>query len=221
MDGPPRQPAATQAYEAIRNRIMSGEFPGGMRLTEQGLAEDLGLSRTPVRGAMTRLLHEGFIEKGDGYSTRVAAFPEEELDQLFEVRRRLECYAAERAARLATPEEIDELDRLAAEMIALTPPRDPDDYAALSTANASFHRVLAEAARSPRLRAVLAVAVDVGVVARTYRAYQPADLIRSARHHQELVEAIRARSPEWASSVMSSHVLAAAVSAAKPNRRKG
>lgn len=221
MDGPPRLPAATQAYEAIRNRIMSGDLPGGLRLTEQGLAEDLGISRTPVRAAMTRLLHEGFIEKGDGYSTRVAAFPDEELDQLFEVRRRLECYAAERAAKLATTEQIEALDRLATEMMVLTPPRDPEDYAALSAANASFHSILAEAARSPRLRAVLAVAVDVGVVARTYRAYQPADLIRSARHHQELVEAIRARSPEWASSVMSSHVLAAAVSAAKPNRRKG
>lgn len=213
MDGAGRQPAADQAYRAIRQRIMSGALASGTRLTEQALAADLGLSRTPVRAAITRLLHEGFVEKGDGYSTRVAGFPEEELDQLFEVRRRLECYAAERAATRATPAQIVELDRLTDEMEALTPPESADAFAALSTANAAFHRVLAEAACSPRLMAVLAVAIDVGVVARTYRSYTAADLIRSARHHRELVDALRARSPDWASSVMSAHVLAAAASA--------
>lgn len=213
MDGGGRRPAAEQAYDAIRHRIMSGALESGARLTEQALAEELGLSRTPVRAAITRLVHEGFVERGDGYSTRVAEFPAEELDQLFEVRRRLECYAAERAARLADPAQIDELERLAEEMEALTPPATEAAFAALSKANAAFHRVLAEAARSPRLMAVLAVAIDVGVVARTYRAYTAADLVRSARHHRELVDALRARSPEWASSVMSSHVLAAAISA--------
>jgi DNA-binding FadR family transcriptional regulator len=53
----------------------------------------------------------------------------------------------------------------------------------------------------------------VGVVARTYYSYSESDLIRSARHHSEIVDAIAARAPEWAESVMSAHVLAAATSA--------
>ena len=220
MDGDARLPAAEQAYLALRARIMSGALAGGARLKEQSLAQDLGLSRTPVRAAITRLIHEGFAERGEGYSTRVARFPEDELDQIFEIRRRLECYAAERAADLASDAQIAELDDLTTRMEALTPPQSPQDYEQIAAINASFHRIIAEAAASPRLMAVLQMAVDVGIVARTYHSYAEADLVRSARHHRELVDALRARAPDWAASVMSSHVLAAAKSARRRPRKK-
>jgi DNA-binding GntR family transcriptional regulator len=213
MDGQDRLPAADQAYQAIRARIMSGDLGDGARLTEQSLAAELGLSRTPVRAAITRLIHEGFVARGEGYSTRVAHFPEDELDQIFEIRRRLECYAAGRAAVLASAEQIAALGELTDRMEARTPPKTRQDYEEISAINADFHRIIGEAAQSPRLMAVLQMAVDVGLVARTYHAYSEADLIRSARHHRELVDAIRARAPDWAESVMSSHVLAAASSA--------
>lgn len=216
MDEDAKQPAAEAAYLAIRARIISGDLTDGDRLKEQSLASEMGLSRTPVRQAITRLIHEGFVERGEGYSTRVAHFPEDELDQIFEIRRRLECYAAERAAELASDAQIAELDRLTQEMEALSPPETKADYERISTINTAFHRTISEAACSPRLMAVLSMAVDVGIVSRTYHSYSKSDLIRSARHHRELVDAIRSRSPDWASSVMSSHVLAAARSAARP-----
>lgn len=213
MDGGSRPPAADTAYDALRSRILSGDLAPGERLVEQTLAEELGLSRTPVREAIRRLLHEGFIEKGQGYSTRVADFHEEELAQLFEIRRRLECYAAGRAARMATETEIEELRRLSDQMAAHTPPKSQKDYEIISAANTEFHRIIYEAARSPRLTALITSAVDVGVVARTYYSYSEVDLERSARHHTEIVDAIAAQAPEWAESVMSAHVLAAATSA--------
>jgi len=218
-DSEDRLPAAEQAYQAIRARILSGDLAAGTRLKEQSLAEDLGLSRTPVRTAITRLLHEGFADRGEGYSTSVARFPEDELDQIFEIRRRLECYAARRAAELASAAQIADLDRLTTRMEALSPPVSAADYEEISSINADFHRIISEAAASPRLLAVLQMAVDVGVVARTYHSYSRADLTRSARHHRELVDAIRARAPDWAESVMSSHVLAAGVSAASRGHR--
>lgn len=213
MDGTNRPPASGSAYDALRARILSGELAPGERLIEQTLAEDLGLSRTPVREAIRRLIHEGFVEKGQGYSTRVAEFSEEELAQLFEIRRRLECYAAGRAARMATDEEVAQLRQLSDQMSAHTLPRSQDDYTIISAANTAFHRIIYEAARSPQLTSLIASAVDVGVVARTYYSYSEADLLRSAQHHNEIVDAIAAHAPEWAESVMSSHVLAAASSA--------
>ncbi|MDA0962123.1 MAG: GntR family transcriptional regulator [Proteobacteria bacterium] len=218
MDGGVRLQAADQAYHTIRARIMSGDLPGGSRLIEQALAHELKLSRTPVRAAITRLIHEGLAERGEGYSTRVTHFPEEELDQIFEIRRRMECHAARRAAERANPDQIRELDALTTRMEALTPPTTDRDYTEISEINANFHRIIGEAAASPRLMALLQMAVDVGVVARTYRSYSRSDLIRSARHHRELVDAIRARAPDWAESVMSSHVLAANYSAGQGNR---
>ncbi|MFK7751325.1 MAG: GntR family transcriptional regulator [Sedimentitalea sp.] len=218
MDGDSKVPARDLAYEAIRARIMSGDLPEGKRLKEQSLASEMGLSRTPVRDAINRLVHEGFAERGEGYSTRVAQFPENELDQIFEIRRRLECYAAERAAERASVDQLDQLDALTTEMEALTPPETDADYSRISQINSAFHRIICEAAQSPRLMAVLAMSVDIGIVSRTYHSYSPADLVRSARHHRELVDAMRARAPDWASSVMSSHVMAAARCAARRNQ---
>lgn len=214
MDSDSKTPATEVAYTAIRARIMTGALADGERLKEQALASEMGLSRTPVREAITRLIHEGFVERGEGYSTRVAHFPDDEMDQIFEIRRRLESYAAERAAERATAAQIDTLDALTTQMEALSPPQTDAEYERISALNAEFHRVIGEAADSPRLRAVLAMAVDVGIVARTYRSYSADDLVRSARHHRELVAAIRCRSADWAGHVMSSHVLAAARSAA-------
>lgn len=213
MDATTALPAADIAYEALRSRILAGDLGAGERLVEQTLALELGLSRTPVREAIRRLTHEGFVEKGKGYSTRVAQFSEEELTQIFEIRRRLECYAASRAASLASTSEIERLRELAQTMQAHTPPRSDEDYRIISAANADFHRTIYQAARSPRLMALMSTAVDVGVVARTYFSYSEHDLIRSAQHHAELIDAIVARAPEWAESVMSSHVLAAGASA--------
>ena len=205
--------AAEQAYARIRRAIVSGELEQGERLTEERLAGDLGLSRTPVRDAIRRLTHEGFVERGAGYSTRVASFPEDELDQLFQIRALLEAYAARRAATLATQDEIATLQALAAEMSGRTPPGGEEDLDAISRANERFHRTILAAARSPRLTALLAAAIDVGVVARTYRAYSTAALVRSSRHHHEIADAIAARSPDWAAGTMTAHIFAAQASA--------
>ena len=213
MEDNSRPPASDSAYDVLRARILSGELTPGERLIEQTLAKDLGISRTPVREAIRRLLHEGFVEKGKGYSTRVTDFYEEELTQLFEIRRRLECYAAGRAARMATDKEVAKLRRLSEQMFEHIPPKSQADYYCISVANTKFHRIIYEAARSPRLTALIASAVDVGVVARTYYSYSETDLLRSAQHHKEIVDAIAANAPEWAESVMSSHVLAASSSA--------
>ncbi|MEO0911908.1 MAG: GntR family transcriptional regulator [Pseudomonadota bacterium] len=208
--GEDRLPAADQAYFQVRKRILSGDLAAGDRLIERELAAELGLSRTPVRSAITRLIHEGFVERGGGYSTKVARFPDQELEQIFEIRRRLETYAAGQAALLASDAQIQRLDDLTTRMEELTPPQSDDDKQELSAINAEFHRIIAEASASPRLMAVLQMAVDVGIVSRTFHVFSDADRIRSARHHRELVDAIRAGSQRWAESAMSSHILAAA-----------
>ncbi|WP_108482632.1 GntR family transcriptional regulator [Oceaniglobus ichthyenteri] len=203
-------PAAEQAYLSIRRAIITGGLTQGERLTEQRLAADLSLSRTPVREAISRLILEGFVEKQEGYSTRVAGFQVDEMAQIFEIRRLLEGYAARRAAKLATPDQIAALRQLCDEMARHTPPKSQHDYEQIAAANERFHRIIAEAARSPRLLALLSVAVDVGMVVRTYHLYSEADLQRSLGHHRELTDAIAARGETWAENVMSAHIMAAA-----------
>ncbi len=211
----PKMNATEQAYHIIRNNILTGKLEEGERLTETRLSHDLGLSRTPIREAIGRLVIEGFIERQSGYTTRVAYFPEDEAEQVYEIRRLVECYSVQRAARLATDEDIAALRRIHAAMKADTPPKDEAAYQRLAAANEEFHRTIVAAARSPRLTALMATALDVRMVVRTYSMFSEKDLQRSLNHHEEIIQAIEACAPEWASSVMSAHLLAGAARVAE------
>lgn len=215
MQTPPRINATEQAYQAIRKEILTGRLAEGERLTETRLSEDLGMSRTPIREAVGRLILEGFIERQSGYTTRVAHFPEDEAEQVYEIRRLVECYSVKRAAMLATEEDIATLREIHAQMKRDTPPTDEAAYERLTAANEAFHRAIVAAARSPRLTALMTTALDVGMVVRTYSMFSARDLERSLAHHAELIEAIEARAPDWAASVMSAHLLAGAARVAK------
>lgn len=214
-DSQPRVNAAEAAYRAIRARIVSGELAEGERLTEKRLSKDLGLSRTPIREAVGRLVLEGFVERQGGYTTRVARFPEDEVAQIFEIRSLLEAYSARRAARHANAEDIAELRDIHARIAEHTPPRSEASFQILTEANEQFHKVILRAARSPRLTALMTLAFDVGMVVSTYRIYSDADLIRSMHHHGELTDAIAAGAPEWAENVMRAHMLAGAAKVAE------
>lgn len=208
-------PATEQAYRQIRGAIISGKLEEGARLIEDRLSKDLGLSRTPIRDAIRRLSLEGFIEQQEGYSTRVATFPADEMEQTFHIRQFLESYAAERAAHLATPEDIAAIRALSDEIMRLTPPCSAEDYLQISATNEAFHRKIVEVSRSPRLTAHMTMAFDIGMVDRTYRRYSEEELLRSAKHHVEIADAIAARAPEWARTAMQTHVRAAEVAAAR------
>jgi len=201
---------ADQAYLALSNEILAGRTDPDARLTEMTIAERLGISRTPVREAVRRLILEGFLTRDRREGLRVTTLNRDEVQQIFNIRLMLEGYAARRAAEHATPAEAAELTRLAEVMTAHTPPRSDADFAILSQANTAFHRLVLEAARSPRVAALVSLAVKLSLVMRTYRMYSERDLIRQSRHHHDIAEAIAAREPDWAEAAMAAHVQAAA-----------
>lgn len=215
MQSEKKVPAAEQAYRRIRAAIISGDLEEGERLVEERLSEELGLSRTPVREAIRRLTLEGFIERHQGYNTRVAMFPADEMEQTFHIRLFLESYAAERAAKLATEEDIAEIRSISEEISFHTPPKSAQDYHKISIANEAFHRKIVEVSRSPRLTAHMMMAFDVGMVDRTYRRYSEEELIRSAKHHTEIADAIAAHAPDWARAAMQTHIRAAEIAASR------
>ena len=202
--------AADSAYIALRDDILSGVLKPDDRLTEVTLADRLNMSRTPVREAVKRLLIEGFLTRAPGEGLRVTGLEPDEVQQIFQIRLKLESYGARRAAAHATPAEQAELHRLADVMSAHTPPKTDAEFEVISDANAAFHRTIMLAARSPRLGAMMSLAINLGLVLRTYRMYDDHDMIRQSRHHHDIAEAISARDPDWAEAAMSSHVLAAA-----------
>ena len=201
--------AVDKAYAVLRDGVASGRFPAGNRITEQEVALAAGVSRTPVREALRRLHQEGVVVFTPNQGAVVTEWSREDIDEIFELRALLESYGAARAARLATAEQIAELLALAEQQCVESRERRPGYLDRIGEINSRFHHRLQAAAASPRLTRMLTVLLEVPLVVKTFRKYTPEHLERSAAHHVEIVRAISARDPDWAASVMRSHILAA------------
>ena len=197
--------AADTAYDKIRSHLLSGKARPGDRLTEQHLAEIAGVSRTSVREAVQRLERELLLMRTRSNRIFVPDWGADEIDEMFTLRQMIEGHAAERAATRLSDDEIDELARINAALHEAVAQEQPD-IARFLDSNRLFHEAVTQAAHSPRLGQILAMLVEQPVVLHTAREYSVDDLKQSARDHDELIAAFRARDPGWARSVMGSHL---------------
>lgn len=190
----------------LRELILDAEIPPGARLGEVELAERLGVSRTPVREALTRLAAEGLIEIAPNRGARVATWTVAELEGVFDLRLSLEPQLTGSAVPNATKQDVDELDELSHRMLTAGTPGPDQDLDALVPLNRAFHDRLVALAEHPTLAAALAAVIHPPIVRRNFHAYDPESLRRSLAHHLEMVAALRARDPGWARAVMTAHI---------------
>ncbi|GAA2727405.1 GntR family transcriptional regulator [Actinocorallia aurantiaca] len=200
--------AADTAYEAVRRMILSGEAAPGTRLGEAELAETLGLSRTPVREAIQRLGADGLVEVLPHRGARVVLWSARDLEEIFELRTLLEPYAVARAARIGLEEPV--LAELRDLCSAMEGAAVEGEVALLARLNSHFHEALIDASGNSRLPGMLTSVMHAPLILGTFHRYDAETMARSMGHHRELVDAITARDPEWAASVMRSHLRAAA-----------
>lgn len=145
-----------RALLELRQKILNGSIPGGTRLYEVALAEELQISRTPVRAALSQLAEEALLERGKGGGFVVRSFALADVVDTIDLRGVLEGtaarYAAERgvsAESLARVEQVlQEIDRLLQRETV-----DMDTYSALNT---QFHAMLAEMSGSVTLKREIA-----------------------------------------------------------------
>ena len=88
-----RKPLSEEVYKRLLGSIMTGKYPAGSRLCEEKLGKSLGVSRTPLREAMIRLAREGALEKRHNYGCVVRKLSIDDVEELMEGRRLLECLA--------------------------------------------------------------------------------------------------------------------------------
>lgn len=115
------------AYQALKHRLLMGDFPPGRRLGEERLAADLGVSRTPVREALPRLHSEGLVERLDegGYGPTLVDL--HLIRELYEIRFALERCAMQRPAQGGPAHDRDGLLALRADWADLEVPAADDD----------------------------------------------------------------------------------------------
>lgn len=200
---------------ALRNLIVSGRYKAGERLAELPLAEELGVSRTPVRMAVRTLEHEGLLERSGRRGYAVRAFSEADVRCAVEVRGVLEGLAARRLAEHGmTPEVraqlaacLDDGERVLAKGVLV-----PDDVGAWSRLNETFHRTIARATDSRVVADAIernnrlpfassdSITVDRGALDREYEKLRIAQL-----QHRLVFEALEAGEAARVEGLMREH----------------
>ena len=160
------QSLADQAYKALRAAIVRGDLPWGDKITERGLAADLGVSPTPVREALRRLEQEQLVERTGPRSLRVATVSAQERTESGTIEAALEGVAARFAAEKATEAQLDRMRRLLdtadETATALRADRDdgqelnPDQVERIFDAVRDFHSQIELAADNAQLTRTLA-----------------------------------------------------------------
>jgi DNA-binding GntR family transcriptional regulator len=204
-----RSRPASPAYEQIRQAIVEGAYPPGQRLIEQRIAEELQLSRTPVREALHRLVAEGLVHSEPNRGAVVRALSVEDIADIYGLRARLEGYAAELAAERAGEDDITAIDEGNAAFAAALarPAHDLEVVRATHEANRRIHDAILEAAKHDRLRQTLSRTIDVPLVFQAFREFDRAETERSHLFHTVIRDAIVAGDGVRAGNLMSEHVL--------------
>lgn len=200
-------------YE-LRQKIIHGGMSGGTRLFEVALSEELQISRTPVREAMSRLAEEGLLERARGGGFQVRSFTFRDVIDAIELRGVLEGTAARLAAEQgADPEKIKKinvvLDDLDAWFAGMGVHGDFDVYSEL---NAVFHTLLAELCESAvilrelaRVKSLPFASPSAFVLGRSDDAASHRSLIMAQAQHRALVSAIQNREGSRAESIAREH----------------
>lgn len=207
-DGPRHGHSADRAYLRIRSGLLQGEWPTDTRLLEVELAQRIGVSRTPVREALRRLVNEGFLEYVTNVGCRVRGWSRADIASLYELRIELEAYAARRAATRIGAADRARLRTLCQQMEAViaTGGTDLARRDDLTPLNREFHGIIIDAAGNEHLQPLIAKVTSAPAVLRTFRRYSEEEVARSMGHHRELVAALDQGNADWAGAIMRSHI---------------
>jgi DNA-binding GntR family transcriptional regulator len=197
--------ATAVAVEVIRQAVLAGDLEPGRRLKESDLANELGLSRTPVREALLVLQAEGLIE---AFRNRGAVVPKrtaEDMLGIYQLRALLEGHACRLAARSAQPADLEEL-QASCDRFDQIPEGDIEELVA---ENMKFHGIIMRLAENPRLHQMVRSVTELPLIYRSY-IWRFADQQRiSGEAHRNITRALGKQNGERAEMIMKEHVLAA------------
>lgn len=191
------------AYERVKQRILDNQYYPGYQALENEVAEDLGMSRTPVREALIRLKHEGLVELIPRRGLRVVPVLADDMKEIYDVLTSLESMAAELLAKrkpdAATLEPMKEATR---DMeVALK----NDDLDAWATADEKFHRALIDLCGNRRLANMANTVRDQGHRARMVTLRLREKPSASVDEHEQVLRAIENGDWETARDVHYQH----------------
>ena len=197
------QPLRDMVFDVLMSAIMQGQLSPGERLLEVQLADEMGVSRTPVREAIRRLELEGFVVMVPRKGAYVAGLSINDVEEVYEIRTVLETLAVRLAAQRMQPNDYEQLEELSEKMCATWQEGNVDNWVSL---DASFHELLYKFSRNERLVSMMG---NIMEQLSRYRIISLANVeVRqnSLSEHQELIEALKNRDSEAAAIAAAKHI---------------
>ncbi|MGI6551930.1 MAG: GntR family transcriptional regulator [Bacillota bacterium] len=197
------KPLREIVFEALREAIIHGTLPPGERLMEVQLAEELGVSRTPVREAIRKLELEGFVVMVPRKGAYVADISIKDITEVFEIRAALESLAAGLACERITDEELEELQKL---VVRVFKTAKDNDIKTLIEVDAEFHDKIYRASRNSRLIQIVSNLLEQIQRFRTATLASPGRIKDTLQEHKQIVDAIAERNVALAQQRAQEHI---------------
>lgn len=195
-------PMRTQVFRQLEKAILDGEFSPGDSLTEAKLSAELGVSRTPIREALMQLELEGLVKTTHNKGAVVVGVSEQDVDDIYAIRSRIEGLAARWAAERMNQEELEAMQ----EIVELQ-----EFYAAKGdklrvwNLDNRFHELLYESCRSNQLRRMLSIFHHHIYKARE-SSVRRGRALASTQEHRAILTALENHDPDEAEQAMTRHV---------------
>jgi DNA-binding GntR family transcriptional regulator len=190
-------------YNDIVRLISSGHYPPGTRLDEQQIAEELGVSRTPLREAISKLVKDGLVEHRPYKGNFVRRFTSQEVFDLYEVRKGLESMAVRLAIPHLTADSISELRSILREIGTAL---EASDLEAYGFADKRFHDAIAHLSGNQTLISLLAHLSGQIQLIRTMANQDPSIVEITAMERPEIVDAMEEGDVAAAMHLMEEHI---------------
>lgn len=211
-----RQSLSDQAYTYIKRLILSGEIRGGERIPEEKVAQQFGISRTPIREALSRLEEYGLIQIKPRSYAEVVALKPHEASQLAVIRSQLETLTVNLLAECGTEEDFRELDLLAKECNALIA---EGDIATTFEKDSLLHLEIARRTGNPHLYEICEKLDAKIQLLRLVLRIPLGKLKVYVKHHDGIIEAMKKRDKELAVTLMKHHIMNQLNDQEKVNKR--
>jgi DNA-binding GntR family transcriptional regulator len=179
------------AHQAIKEAIREHVFPPGYQAAEADIARQLGMSRTPIHEAMTRLQEEGLVRILPRRGILVCALTPEDIQEIYEVIIALEGAAAERIALSPEAMRAPLLETLEAATDAMEAALEGDDLSSWARADEHFHDAMVSRCGNRRLTRMVGTVTDQSHRSRTLTLQLRPKPVRSAAEHRAIILAIR------------------------------
>ncbi|MCH3960352.1 MAG: GntR family transcriptional regulator [Selenomonas sp.] len=197
------QPLREVVCESLREAIRKGILKPGERIMEIQLAEELGVSRTPVREAIRKLELEGYVVMMPRRGTYVANMSIRDINEIFEIRTALESLSNGLAAEHITDEELEHLQRL---LVIIGGYIKEGNMEKIVETDIEFHDLMYHAARNQRLVGIISNLRDQLTRFRTLSMSYPGRLEATLDEHKAIVEAIANGDRKLASKAAEKHM---------------